>query len=64
MSGGNFGHTLTNLKDWVEAQAAIIEAGMVTMEQVMLPYLEVRPDGTTLYQAYLTEGRKLLGRGE
>lgn len=47
------------LKDWTEAQLAIIEAGMATLEQVMLPYLHV--DGeTTLYQAYLEHGRRAL----
>jgi hypothetical protein len=39
------------LKDWVEAQLAITEASMATLEQVMLPYLRV--DGeVTLYEAY------------
>lgn len=38
-------------KDWLEAQLAIIESQMVSLTQVMLPYLHV--DGAkTLYQAY------------
>ena len=37
-------------KDWLEAQLAIIAAGMVTLDEVMLPYLQV--EGGTLYQAY------------
>ena len=40
------------LKDWLEAQMAIIDAQMVSLDEVMLPYLQV--DGSrTLYQAYL-----------
>ena len=39
-------------KDWLEAQLAIVEAHMATLDQVMLPYLHV--DGeTTMYQAFL-----------
>lgn len=30
------------VKDWLEAQLAIIEAEMVTLDQVMLPYLQLR----------------------
>jgi ABC-type uncharacterized transport system substrate-binding protein len=29
------------VKDWTEAQMAIIEAGMVSLDQVMLPYMQV-----------------------
>lgn len=29
------------IKDWIAAQMAIIEAGMVTLDQVMLPYMQV-----------------------
>lgn len=40
------------LKDWVEAQMAIVETEMVTFDQVMLPYLVVDPvSNTTLYLA-------------
>jgi hypothetical protein len=53
------------LKDWVEAQLALIETGMVTVEQVFLPYCQ-SANGETLYQAIkrqkfaglLTEGSK------
>lgn len=50
------------LKDWVEAQMAILETEMVTMEQVFLPYLIIG-ENKTLYQSmidrgfYLTEGK-------
>ncbi|MHB1131676.1 MAG: hypothetical protein ACYC4L_04740 [Chloroflexota bacterium] len=51
------------VKDWLEAQMAIIEAEMVTLAEVMLPY-HVQPSGKTLYQAMedrrfaLPEGRR------
>lgn len=51
------------IKGWVEAQVAIIESGMATLEQVMLPYLQVDQAGTTLYEAFVQEGRKELSRG-
>jgi hypothetical protein len=50
------------IKDWVDAQLAIIETEMVTMEQVFLPYMTVK-DGQSLYDYmnkkgyYLTEGQ-------
>jgi hypothetical protein len=39
------------LKDWLEAQLALIEAGAVELPQVMLPYVHVEK-GKTLWQAY------------
>ena len=50
------------LKDWVDAQLAIIETEMVTIEQVFLPYMLVKGQNT-LYETmkdhgfYLTEGQ-------
>jgi len=38
------------LKDWIEAQVAIIEAGMVTVDQVLLPYMQ-DASGVSLYEA-------------
>jgi hypothetical protein len=38
------------LKDWVEAQLALIETGMVTIEQVFLPYVQ-DAKGVTLYES-------------
>ena len=40
-----------NVRDWVMAQMAIIEAGQAEMEEVFLPYLTDR-SGRTLYQLY------------
>ena len=39
------------LKDWIEAQVALIEAQMASLDQIMLPYLIVNP-GQTLYAVY------------
>ena len=50
------------LKDWLEAQLALIEAGVADMAEVMLPYLHVRP-GLTLYRAYLEDERLALPGG-
>lgn len=50
------------LYDWTAAQMALIEIGMVKLEQVFLPYV-VYKDGRTLYEAaaakgfYLKEGQ-------
>lgn len=45
------------LKDWIEAQLAIIEAELVTLEQVFLPYM-LMPGGdkTTLYEVIVEKG--------
>ncbi len=51
------------LKDWLEAQLALIEAGVAEMAQVMLPYLHVGDNGLTLYQAFLENERKALTAG-
>lgn len=39
------------VKDWVEAQLAIIQTEMVTIDQVMLPYMRT-DDGSTVFQRY------------
>ena len=44
------------LKQWLEAQLAIIQAHMATLDQVMLPYMLVSPDGATLYQRFEQAG--------
>ena len=50
------------VKDWVEAQMALLETEMVKLEQIFLPYM-VTPQGNTLYEAIrdryflLPEGR-------
>jgi len=49
------------LKDWVEAQMAVIEAEMASLEEVFLPYLLAKDD-QTLYQLMSHSGF-LLPRG-
>ncbi len=39
------------LKDWVEAQVAIIQSGMVQVEEVFMPY-QVLSNGQTFYEEY------------
>lgn len=38
------------LKDWIEAQIAIIQTGMVVFDQVMLPYMML--PGGTVYELF------------
>jgi hypothetical protein len=42
------------VKDWLEAQLAIISTEMVTLDQVMLPYMR-NADGKTTYELYLDQ---------
>jgi len=49
------------VKDWVEAQMAILETEMVKMEQIFLPYIQTQ-DGQTLFEIF--ESRKMLTQGE
>ena len=51
------------LKDWLEAQLALIEAGVADMAEVMLPYLNVAR-GVTLYQAYLENEQLAITAGD
>ena len=47
------------LKDWIEAQLAIIEAGMAEMAEVFLPYAQ-DSRGETVYKKLKSEKFKLL----
>lgn len=49
------------IKDWVEAQMAILETEMVKMEQIFLPYV-ISKDGRTLYEVAVSS--RLLTAGE
>lgn len=40
------------LKDWVDAQMALIEIEMVKMEEVFLPYTVIDVSGTTIYDRF------------
>ena len=50
-----------NVRDWIMAQMAIIEAGQVEIEEVFLPYL-TDGHGRTLYQLY-QGGQLAIGDG-
>lgn len=50
------------VKDWVEAQMAILETEMVKMEQIFLPYV-ITDSGKTLYEAMMDRHFQL-GPGE
>lgn len=43
------------MKDWVEAQLAIIEADMATLPQVFLPYMQIGPN-ETVYSRFEKHG--------
>lgn len=47
-----------NIRDWIGAQLALIDTGMVTAEEVFLPYMVAR-DGRTFYEV-MAEQRFLL----
>lgn len=49
------------VKDWVEAQMAILESEMVQMDEIFLPYM-VNGQGQTLFQAYRSNQLMLEGR--
>lgn len=51
------------IKDWVEAQMALVETQMVTTQEVFLPYV-VMKDGRTLAQHVTTNPSFLLVDGE
>lgn len=46
------------IKDWVEAQMAIVQTKMVTIDQVFLPYA-VTEDGKTIYEKIRERGFSL-----
>lgn len=46
------------LKDWVEAQLAIIQTGMVEAQEVFFPY-QLTGNGETMYQVFARSDRLL-----
>lgn len=50
------------VKDWVEAQMAIVEAQLADIAEVFLPYA-VTKEGTTLYKHIKSGGMKMLQQG-
>lgn len=52
------------LKDWVEAQIAMVEAGQAEMGEVFMPYAIIN-GGQTMYDAFVTSNeQKKLGSGK
>lgn len=47
------------VKDWIEAQLAIVEAGLALLPEIMLPYA-ITNDGTTLYKRLQSDNQLLL----
>ena len=45
---------------WVEAQCAMIDAGMVQTHEVFLPYASLPGSGQTMFQAWESQGKLLL----
>jgi hypothetical protein len=48
---------------WIQAQLAMIEVGMVTVDEVFLPYLQSR-DGRSMYQLFVANEFKMLAAPE
>lgn len=49
------------LKDWIEAQVALIQLEMATLPEVFMPYLVINSKGDTLAKKILTgDGLKLI----
>ena len=48
------------VKDWVEAQMAILESEMVQMDEIFLPYM-VNDKGQTVFEAYRDNQLRLEG---
>lgn len=51
------------LKDWLEAQLAIVQTEMVSFDEVMLPYMRSL-DGRTMYEMYLEGQLPALASGD
>ena len=51
------------IKDWLEAQMAILEAKMVQIDEIFLPYILDRTGCRTFFEAY-RENAGLLGCGQ
>lgn len=47
------------LKDWVEAQLAIVETEMVSLDQIMLPFMAIDNAGNTVYELYAQQQLQL-----
>ena len=52
------------VKDWVEAQLAMVEAEVVQMHEVFMPYLLIPKTGKTLFETFETGGFSALEAGK
>ena len=50
------------LKDWIEAQLALIESGQAEIGQVFMPYA-MASDGRTMYELFVENNQKQLSAG-
>ncbi len=50
------------LKDWIEAQIALVESKQAEMGQVFMPYA-IAGNGQTMYQLFVENNQKQLGAG-
>lgn len=50
------------IKDWIDAQMAILETEMVEMEEIFLPYM-LNNDGHTLYEKFKNDQLMLSEKG-
>lgn len=48
------------VKDWIDAQMAILESEMVSIGEIFFPYMIANREGQTAYQLF-TQGQLLLG---
>lgn len=51
------------IKDWVEAQLAIVEAGQAQMAEVFMPYA-IDADGKTMFQAFESHQKLLAEKND
>ena len=47
------------VKDWVEAQMAILESEMVSMAEIFMPYMIADRDGNTMYQLFTSRALQI-----
>jgi hypothetical protein len=51
------------LKDWIEAQMALIESGQAEAAQVFMPYAQSGANGGTMYELWVDSNQKKLTAG-
>lgn len=49
-----------NIRDWIDAQLALVATRQVKLEQVFLPYLVIDEKNTTLYDKFISDPKFLL----